>query len=63
MLIATLLPYSNDQIVSTVQNVYRNHEAYWGRGEMGGGVGVGGMDAGEKGDYIPVSTLPPDACA
>ena len=31
-----------------VLNVHRNHEAYLGRGEEGGG---GGMEVGEEGDY------------
>ena len=37
-----------------VLNVHRNHKAYQGRG--GGG---GGMEEGEKGDYIPIATLSP----
>jgi len=37
-----------------VFNIHRNHKAYWGRGE-------GGMEVGEEGDYIPITTfLPPE---
>ena len=34
-----------------VVNVHRNRTAYWGRGEGG----KGGMEVGEKGDYIPIA--------
>ena len=36
-----------------VLNVNRNHKAYKGREEGGGG----GMEEGEEGDYIPIATL------
>ena len=39
-----------------VLNVHRNHEVIRD-GEKGGGVG--GMEVGEEGDYIPVATLSP----
>ena len=35
-------------------NVHRNHKAYQGRGEGGGG-----MEVGRDGDYIPIATLSP----
>ena len=41
--------------VNMVFNVHRNHKAYWGRGEGGGG----GMEVGGEGDYIPIATLSP----
>ena len=41
-------------IVNMVLNVHRNHKAYKGRGEGGGG-----MEVGEEGAYIPVATLSP----
>ena len=42
-----------------VLNVHRNHKAYYGRGDGGGG---GGMEVGVEGDYIPIATLsPPDS--
>ena len=51
-----------------VLNVHRNHKAYYGRGEGGGGGygggrgeevgGGGGMEVGEE-NYIPVAALSP----
>ena len=38
-----------------VLNVHRDRKAYQGRGEGG----EGGMEVGEKGDYIPIVTLSP----
>ena len=35
--------------------VHRNHKAYSGRGDGGGG----GIEVGEDGDYIPIATLSP----
>ena len=40
-----------------VLNVHRNHKAYYGRGEGGGGIG--GLEVGGEGDYIPIATLSP----
>ena len=37
-------------------NVYRNHKAYLGLGEGGGGRG---MEVRGEGDYIPIATLSP----
>ena len=37
-----------------VLNVHRNHEAYYGRGEGGGGGR--GVEVGEEGDYVPIVT-------
>ena len=46
--------------VNMVLNVHRNHQAFYGRGEGGGG----GMEVGGEGDYIPIATLSPpnDSC-
>ena len=41
-------------LVNMVLNVHRNHKAYQGRGEGGGGMAVE-----EEGDYIPIATLSP----
>ena len=38
-------------------NVHRNHKAYWGRGEGGGGGGEWGMKVVQEGDYIPIVSL------
>ena len=49
--------YKTTTTVNTVLNVHRNHEAYYGRGEVGGRGGGGGGGGG--GDYIPITTLSP----
>ena len=41
--------------LNMVLNIHRNHKVYQGWGEGG----EGGMEVGEEGDYIPVTTLSP----
>ena len=39
-----------------ILNVHRNHNAYYGWGEEGGGRG---MEVGDEGDYVPIAILSP----